>query len=270
MNTSLDFPPTASGPQAVMEERMTETDRSTTPRKPVRAPSGGPRTLAIDIGGTRLKAAVLDEAGQMLVDRVRVDTPVGRPPEDIVAALVKLVAPLQEFDRVSVGFPGAVRTGKVLTAPNLKHEGWQGFDLAAALETRLGKPTRVSNDADVQGLGVIAGKGVELVITLGTGFGTGLYLDGRIGPHLELAHQPLRKGETYEEQLGNAALKRVGKKKWNKRLRRAIKHLQALVTYDHLYIGGGNAKKVALDLDPNITIVSNEAGILGGIALWRD
>lgn len=249
---------------------MTDTDRSTPPRRPAPAGSPGLHTLAIDVGGTHLKAAVLDADGQMQVDRVRVETPVGRPPEEVVEALAKLVEPLPAYDRISVGFPGVVRNGKVLTAANLDHEGWHGFDLAQALETRLGKPTRVANDADVQGLGVIAGKGVELVITLGTGFGTGLYLDGRLGPHLEVAHQPFRKGETYEEQLGDRARKRAGKKKWNKRLKRAIKHLRALVAYDHLYIGGGNAKRVTLEPDPTMTIVSNDAGITGGIALWRD
>ena len=230
----------------------------------------GVATLAIDIGGTGLKASVLDEAGTMLVDRVRVETPVGSPPEVIVEALAKLTEPLPPFDRVSVGFPGVVRNGRVLTAPNLKHDTWMGFDLAAALRTRLGKPTRVVNDADMQGLAAIRGKGVELVITLGTGFGTALYLDGRLAPHLELAHHPFRKGETYEEQLGNGARKRAGTTKWNKRIQRAIDCLRALVHFDHLYIGGGNARKIAFKPGPDTTIISNEAGIRGGIALWRD
>jgi len=86
----------------------------------------GIRTLAIDIGGTGLKASVLDEEGQMLVDRVRVETPVGSPPEGIVETLAKLVEPLPAFDRVSVGFPGVVRDGWILTAPNLGHTDWEG------------------------------------------------------------------------------------------------------------------------------------------------
>src|SRR5207237_7842464 len=124
--------------------------------------------------------------------------------------------------RFSVGFPGVVREGRVLTAPNLDNKGWKGFDLAGALGKALGKPTRLANDADVQGLAVIAGKGVEVVITLGTGFGTGLYLDGRLGPHLELAHHPFRHGQTYEEQLGNAARKEVGNTRWKRRIVKAI------------------------------------------------
>jgi polyphosphate glucokinase len=230
----------------------------------------GPFTLAIDIGGSGLKASVLDEHGKMIVPRVRVETPVGRPPAEIVAALAALVAPLPPFDRVSVGFPGVVRKGRIVTAPNLRHHRWQGFDLAQALARRLGKPTRVANDADMQGLAVIKGTGIELVITLGTGFGTALYLDGCLAPHLELAHHPFRKGESYEEQLGNAARKRVGNKKWGSRLLRAIENLRALVHFDHLYIGGGNARKVGFTPDADTTIVSNEAGIQGGIALWRD
>jgi polyphosphate glucokinase len=231
---------------------------------------GRTRTLAIDVGGTGLKASVIDEAGRLLTERVRVDTPVGSPPREIVEALVRLVEPLGAYDRVSVGFPGVVRNGRVLTAPNLDNKGWKGYDLAGALGRALGKPTRVANDADVQGLAVIAGKGVEMVITLGTGFGTGLYLEGRLGPHLELSHHPFRKGESYDEQLGNAARKRVGNRKWNKRVQRAIRTLRALTNFDHLYIGGGNAKKIGFELDPDVSVVSNEAGIKGGVALWHD
>jgi polyphosphate glucokinase len=206
----------------------------------------------------------------MLTDRVRVETPVGSPPMAIVEALVKLVEALPPYDRVSVGFPGVVRDGRIRTAPNLGHEGWMGFDLAAALQARLGKPTRVVNDADMQGLAAIEGKGVELVITLGTGFGTALYLDGRLAPHLELAHHPFRKGETYEQQLGNAARRAAGGAKWNRRIQKAIQNLRALVHFDRLYIGGGNARKIAFEPDPDTKIISNEAGVRGGIALWRD
>jgi polyphosphate glucokinase len=231
---------------------------------------GRTRTLSIDVGGTGLKASVIDDKGRLLTDRVRVDTPVGSPPREIVKALARLVAPLGSFDRVSVGFPGVVRNGRVLTAPNLDNKGWKDFDLAGALGRALGKPVRAANDADVQGLAVIAGKGVEMVITLGTGFGTGLYLDGRLAPHLELSHHVFRKGETYDDHLGNAARKRVGNGKWNRRVRKAIRSLRALTSFDHLYIGGGNAKKIDFELDPDVTVVSNEAGIKGGIALWQD
>lgn len=228
------------------------------------------RTLAIDVGGSGLKASVIDDRGRLLTERARVDTPVGRPPKEIVQALVRLVAPLGPYDRVSVGFPGVVRQGRIVTAPNLDHEGWSDFDLAGALARALGKPVRVANDADVQGLAVIGGKGVEMVITLGTGFGTGLYLDGRLAPHLELSHHPFRKGETYDEQLGNAARKRIGNRKWNRRVKRAIRNLRSLTNFDRLYIGGGNARKIDFALDPDVAVVDNTAGLRGGAVLWRD
>jgi polyphosphate glucokinase len=226
-------------------------------------------TLAIDIGGTGLKASVVDEDARMLADRVRVETPVGAPPATFVEVLAGMVAPLGAFDRVSVGFPGVVRDGRVLTAPNLGNDMWTGFELAKALEAALAKPVRVANDADLQGLAVIAGKGVEMVITLGTGFGTGLYLDGRLGPHLEIAHHPFRHGETYDEQLGNAARKEIGGVRWNRRVKKAIGNLRRLTNFDHLYVGGGNSKKIDFALDPDVTVVSNEAGMKGGVALWR-
>jgi polyphosphate glucokinase len=228
------------------------------------------KTLAIDVGGSHLKASVLNEDGRLTVDRVRVATPVGAKPDKIVATLAELVEPLPPFDRISVGFPGVVRNGTVLTAPNLGNDDWKGFKLAEALGAKLGKPVKVLNDAEMQGMAVIKGHGMEIVITLGTGFGTALFMDGRLAPHLELSHHPFRKGETYDEHLGNAARKRVGNKKWNKRVRKAIKTLRVLASFDHLYIGGGNAKKVSIDLDPDVTLVSNEAGIEGGLAAWRE
>jgi len=231
--------------------------------------TSGKLTLGIDIGGTHLKASIVDEAGGLSTDRVRIDTPVGAPPGKFVEALASLVAPLGSYDRVSVGFPGVVRDGRILTAANLGNDAWKGFDLGQALSAALGKPVRVANDADVQGLAVISGKGVEMVVTLGTGFGTGLYLDGRLAPHLELAHHPFRQHETYDQQLGNAARKKIGDERWNKRVKKALDNMRRLTSFDHLYVGGGNAKKINFALDPDITLVANEAGVEGGVALWR-
>lgn len=227
-------------------------------------------TLTFDIGGTHMKAAVIDEAGTLVSERAMIDTVPQTAPQDVVKSLAAMVAPLGAFDRVAVGFPGVVRDGRVLTAPNLGTDKWQGFDLGGALSSALAKPVRIANDADLQGLAVIKGKGVEMVITLGTGFGTGLYQDGRLGPHLELSHHPFRQRETYDQQLGNAARKEVGAARWNKRVEKAIANMRRLTNFDHLYIGGGNAKKVTLALDPDISIVDNAAGLQGGPALWRD
>lgn len=229
-----------------------------------------PPTLAIDIGGSHVKATVLDGEGEMLAERVRVETPNPCPPEILVATIKKLVSSLPEAARVSVGFPGVVRHGRIMAAHNLGTELWRGFDLQKSLSQVLKKPTRVTNDADMQGLGAIKGEGIELVITLGTGFGSAFFEDGRISPHLELAHHPFRNGETYEEQLGNRALEEVGKKRWNRRLQRAIKTLRVLTTFDHLYIGGGNAELISFELASDISTVPNTLGMIGGIWLWRE
>ncbi len=228
------------------------------------------RTLAIDIGGTGLKATILDGEGAMAAERLRVATPPDCPAALMVKTLAELVAPLKSYDRVSVGFPGVVRRGVILSAPNLGTKAWKGFDLDKALTVKLGKPVRVLNDADMQGLGAIRGEGVEMVITLGTGLGSSLFEDGRLSSHLELAHHPFRKGETYEEQLGHAALKKIGKKKWNHRISEAIELLRVLTHFDHLYLGGGNSRLVTLDLPPDVTAVSNDLGMSGGIWLWRE
>ncbi|MGH9074607.1 MAG: ROK family protein, partial [Acidimicrobiales bacterium] len=237
---------------------------------------------SIDVGGTHLKASVLDRSGAMEVAPARVETTYPLPPEALVEALVALSAQLPPFDQVSVGFPGMVRNGRVLTAPHFvtaRGPGteevpdlvrrWRGFDLAAALGKALSKPTKVDNDADQQGAAVVKGQGVELVITLGTGLGTALFHDGELMPHLEIAHQPFRKGQTYNEQIGDAARRRIGAKRWSKRVKQAVENLAALCFYDHLYVGGGNASRLTVDLGPDATIVDNASGILGGVKLWH-
>jgi polyphosphate glucokinase len=227
------------------------------------------RTLAIDIGGTGLKAIVLDTSGKPLTDRARVPTPRPATPNAVLRALVSLVRPLGVFQRISVGFPGVVVDGIVRTAPNL-HPLWHGHDLERELEKRLGKPTRVLNDAGVQGYGVIEGRGLEMVITLGTGMGCALFMDGVYVPNLELAHHPFRHGKTYEEYVGADALRRVGKKKWNRRVARVVAQIEPIWNPCRLYLGGGNSKHLKIELPPNARLTPNEAGLLGGIALWHD
>jgi polyphosphate glucokinase len=241
-----------------------------------------PATLAVDVGGTGVKASVLGSDGRLLADRLRVATPYPLPPERLVDLVVTLVAPLPEVDRASLGFPGVVRKGRVLTAPHFVtasgpgsrvlpelEQAWRGFDLAGGLEKSLGHPVRVANDADLQGWAVVSGVGLEMVVTFGTGVGTALFYDGILAPHLELAHHPFRKGETYNEQLGDATFRRIGRKRWRGRVREAIENFETLVNYDRLYIGGGNGKHLEGHLDPSVLIVDNLAGILGGIKLWE-
>ncbi|HWW21682.1 MAG TPA: ROK family protein [Steroidobacteraceae bacterium] len=233
--------------------------------------AGLSRILAFDIGGTNLKAALIDAKGRMLTERLKTPTPEGCRPKQMVAALVRLAKPFPRHDHIAIGFPGVVRDGRVVTAPHWGTEKWAGFELAKELSQRLGNaPARLINDAEMQGLAVIEHKGLELVLTLGTGAGTALFRDGQIMPHLELAHHPIHEDMTYNDYVGNAALKKHGKKRWNKRVRHMIEILESLLHYDHLYIGGGNATRVAFKLPDNVSLVSNEAGLEGGAVLWGD
>jgi polyphosphate glucokinase len=246
-----------------------------------------PYTLAFDIGGTGLKANILDATGAFLADRVRVPTTYPISPELMVEKLTGLAKKLPEADRISAGFPGMVRRGIVLSAPHFvttKGPGtpidpklakaWSRFDLETAIGQALRKPTRVANDADVQGAAVISGHGYEVVVTLGTGFGTAFFISGRLLPHMEFAHVDFRKVQSFNEQIGEAARKKIGDKKWNKRVREMIAYFDTLTMFDRLYIGGGNGPRVnRRDLGgvlERITVVDNSAGIMGGIALWSD
>jgi len=233
------------------------------------AKSGGrPFTLAIDIGGTGIKAEKLDARGLPVSERVRFATPKHATPKRLLKVIARLADAQSGFDRVSVGFPGVIKMGIVYTAANLG-KGWNAFALERTLQKRLGKPVRVANDADVQGLGCVRGQGVEVVITLGTGFGSVMFVDGhRI--HMELGHHPFHKGKTYEDELGNRALEKLGRKKWNLYLQEAIGDLKETFNYDRLYIGGGNAREIKFELPPNVKVVSNMEGLLGGIKLWED
>ena len=224
------------------------------------------RTLAVDIGGSGIKVMVLDEEGNPLSDRHRLKTPHPAKPKKVIETIITL-AEKQEYERVSVGFPGVVQNGVIKTAVNL-HDDWLNYDLAKSLEEILSKPVHVANDADIQGFGSISGKGVELVITLGTGFGSALFVNGKLVPNLEMGHHPFRKKETYEEQLGRAAFEKHGAEKWNSRLEKAIAHLDHLFNYDALLIGGGEAKQIEFDLPANAKIIPNVTGLLGGIRLW--
>ena len=240
------------------------------------------RTLAIDVGGSGLKGAVLDTHGEMLTERVRIDTPYPCPPEKLVSSLVELTRGVGEHHRVSVGFPGLVRNGKVRNIPSLSRETydgeadpdlehqWRGFHLAHALQDAFHVPVKVANDADVQGCGVVEGEGYEFVMTLGTGVGTALFLDGRLVPHIEGGHAPFRKDQTFEEQLGNVVRKQIGNERWRKRVVKALLAYDRFLFYDTVYVGGGNAKHLDIDeLSRKAVIVPNTAGITGGVKLWE-
>lgn len=230
--------------------------------------TAGVTTLAIDIGGTGLKMMVLDHAGRPMTDRLRMLTPTPPTPRAVLATLTEMKDRMPAFSRVGIGFPGVIKKGKTLTAANL-HEEWIGFPFQKTVEQLWKKPARVTNDCAAAGYSAIRGKGVELILTLGTGLGSAIFSDGHLCPGLELGHHPWRK-KTYEDYLGKRGLEKYRTKRWNKLLHKAITQTAATFNWDTLYIGGGNARRISLDLPVNVKIISNEDGLLGAVALWTD
>ena len=231
--------------------------------------AGAPPTLGVDIGGTNVKASVLDRDGGLVAEQVRTPTPKPATPKAVLKAIRELAARLPSFDRISVGFPGVVRSGTTITAPNLGTEHWAGVRLIEILSQAVGAPVRVLNDAAVQGLGVVQGQGLECVLTLGTGVGCAMFRDRRLLLPLELGQHRVRKGKTYDQYIGQAALAAKGPEAWNRRVARAIGYVSELTVCDMLYVGGGNARKITFKLPQNVKTVSNTAGITGGVRLWE-
>ena len=227
------------------------------------------RILAIDIGGSGLKAAVVDADGTLMTDRLRVATPKDRGPHVITTHLLELIESLKPFDCLSVGFPGVLVDGTVHTAPNLGTKQWHGFNLAGFFQNALGKDVHVLNDADVQGLCAISGTGFELVCTLGTGFGTTWFKDGVLLPHLELAHMPANGKGDFDRYVGDHGLQKIRKKKWNRRVAWVVDLFTHVMNFDHLYLGGGNAEKIEFDLARNVTVIPNKDGLRGAAFVWR-
>lgn len=238
-------------------------------------------TLSIDVGGTGLKAAIVDAAGQMITERVKMPTPYPCSPELLVHSLRALTAPFSGYHRVSVGFPGLVRQGKVIEVQAMARAQkggplvpelaapWHGFELAHALAVAYSMPVTVANDADMQGAAVVQGDGLEFVMTLGTGVGTAIFNDGILLPHMELSHIPFKKGATIDVLIGDASRKRMGTKAWIPLVREAIAVFHEELFFDHLYVGGGNAQRLSPeDVGPKGVIVPNSAGILGGVRIW--
>ena len=246
----------ASSPRAALSGRLSRMDART-------------RTLAVDIGGTWIKAMVLDARGRPLSPESRTPTPKPATFRAVLASMRSLAAGMPPYHRASVGFPGVILEGRARTAANL-HRSWIGRALVPAMRTALGAPTRVANDADLQGLAIVEGRGVELVLTLGTGVGSALFLDGRLVPNLELGHHPFERGRTYEERLSDRVLHRIGVQRWKARLMRAVATLQRAFNPRRTYLGGGNARFLKRGLPPGVVAADNVAGLLGGIRLWDD
>ncbi len=228
------------------------------------------KILSIDIGGTHIKATILNNDGEFLKKYEVEKTPKPSSPAKVMAVIADIAKRLPEYDKITAGFPGYIKNGVVKTAPKLGNSFWKDYDLCKQLESVLGKPAMLINDADLQGLSLATGKGVEMIITLGTGFGSAILKDGVLMPHLELSLHPITKNKSYNDYVGKDALKKTGKKKWNKRVKKVIDILKAVFNYDHLYISGGNARLLNFKLDKNISIDDNKEGIKGGAVLWKE
>ncbi len=243
-------------------------------------------TLSIDCGGGGIKASVLDDAGTMRAHPIRVPTPYPLTTDLFVQTLVDLAASLPAAERVTVGLPGMIRHGVVVTTPHYVTrsgprsrvlpelvEQWEGFDAQAALQTALGLPTRVLNDAEVHGAGVVSGVGLELVLTLGTGLGCAIYDGGRLAPHLELSQAPVRWGLSYDTYIGEHERRRLGNAMWSRRVAKVVGGLRPVFLWDRLYLGGGNSRNITATvlgwLGDDVVIVPNSAALVGGARIWR-
>lgn len=226
--------------------------------------------LSIDIGGSFIKAAILNAEGEICSSFKRMPTPATAPVSEMITVLMKLAAQFDGFNRISLGFPGYIKNGIVHTAPNLSNAIWKHIPLQELLSDATGLPVRIVNDADMHALAICKGEGLEMLITLGTGLGSALVYNGVLLPHMELAHHPFKKDMTTDIYIGSRSRIDIGNEKWNIRIQELLTVLQTVFNYDHLYIGGGNAHFIDFELDNNITIVSNEQGIKGGAQLWAE
>ncbi len=243
-------------------------------------------TLSIDCGGLSIKASVLDEDGTMHAPAVAVPTPYPLSPAKLIEVFHEIAAQLPAFDRITVGFPGMVRHGVVVHTPhyiNVKgprtrvdpelYTAWTGLDFRSLVEKNLAKPTLMLNDAEVHGAGVVAGSGFEVVLTLGTGLGCAVFDGGKLAPHIELSHAPIRRSMNYDTWIGEHERRRLGDSFWSRRIRSMISDLRPVFHWDRLYLGGGNARRIKPNdlaaLGDDVVIVPNAAGIVGGVRAWN-
>jgi len=204
----------------------------------------------------------------------------------LVQTIIDLAAQLPEAHRVTVGMPGMIRHGVVIATPHyITKDGprsrvlpelvekWDHFDMGQAVESALGIPTKVLNDAEVAGAGVITGRGLEMIITLGTGLGNAVFDGGQLAPHVEVSQGPIRWGLTYDDYIGEHERLRLGDVHWSRRVRRVVDGLRPMYMWDRLYLGGGNSKRIVPTyrdrLGEDVIIVPNDAGIIGGVRSWE-
>jgi len=214
------------------------------------------RILVIDVGGTHVKVLATGHSKW-------VEIPSGpkMTPAKMVAA-VRAATAGWKYDAVSIGYPGPVVHGRLLSEPHNLGHGWVGFDFKKAFGRR---PVKVINDAAMQALGSYKGKRM-LFLGLGTGLGSALIVDGVVEP-MELAHLPYKKGRTYEDYVGLAGLKRLGKRKWRRHVDEVVRLLKAALEADYVVLGGGNARLLK-KLPPGACLGDNANAFRGGYRLW--
>ncbi len=243
-------------------------------------------TLAIDCGGTFIKATVLDEVGTMRVPAIQFPTPYPLTTELYINTLSDLANQLPKADRVTVGLPGMIRHGVAVKIPHYTTKAgprtpdlpelisqWYGFDVRSALQHRLGIPALVLNDAEVHGAGVVAGSGLEVIVTLGTGLGYALFDGGMLAPHIELSQAPVRNGVVWDTYVGETERKRLGNTFWSRRVKLMVETLRPIFVWDRLFIGGGNSRNIRPEilagLGDDVIIVPNSAALVGGVRAWQ-
>src|SRR6266852_4894837 len=214
------------------------------------------KILVIDVGGSHIKVVATGRK-----------TPVKIPsgPDLTARAMVRRVRTAVagwRYDAISLGYPGAVLHGKPVSEPCNLGGGWVGFDFRKA----FGRPAMVINDAAMQALGSYKG-GCMLFLGLGTGLGSALIIDGVLEP-MELAHLPYKKGRSYEEYVGKAGLKRLGRKKWRRHVADVVMRLKTALQADDVVLGGGNAKLLH-ELPPGVRLGANANAFIGGYRLWK-
>jgi len=212
------------------------------------------KVLVVDVGGTHVKVS----AGRRVIKIPSSSEMTASEMARRVRAAVRGWA----YDVVSIGFPGVVLHGKPASEPRNLGTGWVGFNYRRA----FGRPVRIINDAAMQAWGSYRG-GRMLFLGLGTGLGTALIVDGVLEA-MELAHLPYKKGRTYEDYVGKAGLKRLGKKKWRRHVLDVVTRLRAALEVDDLVLGGGNAKLID-PLPRGVRRGDNSRAWLGGRRLWR-
>ena len=257
--------------------------------------NSSPLTLTFDCGGGGIKASVLSagasslglsgDAVRIVGGPIRTPTPYPLPPDLLVETFTDLAERLPDAERVTVGMPGMIRDGRVIATPHYitksgprskilpsLRDAWSGFDMRGAVKRALGIPALVLNDAEVAGAGVIGGKGLEMIITLGTGLGNAVFLNGVLAPHAEISQGLVRWGMTYDDYLGEHERLRLGDHHWSRRARRVIEGFEPVYLWDMLYVGGGNAKRITdtqrARMPAKVAYVPNETGMLGGLRAW--